>query len=140
MSYSAGMLDKRITIQNRKKAVNSELGIDGNGILWEDTACVWASVTWAKGARSLNAGALDAYAVKMVRMRFSRCVNMRSRVVYDGQVYAILPETFNADRQEDTVQFLMQAEVNDKPAPAPTPTPSTSNITGGSRSPSEIGG
>ena len=138
MSYSSGFLHNLIMPQNRKAAKAGKFGIDSTGIEWED-ACenrLHANVDWAKGKSAMNAGALDAYAVKIVRMRWTNVFDERSRIKFDGRVYQIIPETFNANHQENTLQFHMQLVVNDKPAP----TPSTSNITGGSRSPREIGG
>ena len=111
MGYSSGMLDKRVIIQNRKKAETSSYGLDGTGIGWEDTICVWASVSWAKGMRSMNVGALDAYGMVLVRMRWNCHVTTRSRISYDGQVYQILPETFHADKKANTVQFNAQLVV-----------------------------
>ena len=113
MGYGAGMLDKVVTILNRTKAESSKFGLDGDGVKWDETACVHANVTWAKGARALNAGALDAYAVKEVRMRWTSDVTMRSRIKYEDQTYQILPETFNADKRANTIQFLMQVIIND---------------------------
>ena len=113
MGYSSGMLKERVTIQNRKEAVVSDFGLDSGGIEWEDTITVWAAVDWVKGMRTLNAGAIDAYGIVMVRMRWNCYVTMRSRIVHDGQVYQILPETFHADRQENTIQFNAQAIIND---------------------------
>lgn len=113
MSYASGMLRDRVKILNRKKAETSDFGIDGNGIEWEDCGCVWASVSWAKGMRTLNAGAVDAYGVVLVRMRCNCYISMRSRIEYDGTTYQILPETFHADRHEDTIQFTAQAIIND---------------------------
>jgi head-tail adaptor len=75
---------------------------------------VWASVDFAKGKSALNAGALDAYAVKMVRMRWNSIVNERSRIQWQGKTYQIVPETFNPDRQGNTIQFLCQQVINDK--------------------------
>ena len=115
MSYSAGMLKDRIMIQNRRKAETSDFGIDGNGIEWEDCCCVWAAVDWARGMRTMNAGAVDAYGVVLVRMRWHCCINMRSRIVHEGVTYQILPETFHADKQENTIQFNAQAIINDQP-------------------------
>ena len=114
MAYSSGMLDKLVTILNRKEAETSKFGLDGDGVKWEDTACVHANISWAKGMRSLNAGALDAYAVKQVRMRWTSDVTMRSRIKYEDQTYQILPETFNADRRANTIQFLMQGIINEQ--------------------------
>jgi len=111
--YSSGMRKDRITILNRKKAKTSDFGLDGNGIEWEDVGCVWAAVDWAKGMRTLNAGAIDAYGVVLVRMNWNCCITMRSRIRHDGQVYQILPETFHADKRGDTIQFTAQAVVNE---------------------------
>ena len=113
MAYSSGLLNKRIKIQNRAKAKTSEFGLDATGIEWEDTCCVWASVDWAKGMRTLNVGAIDAYGVVLVRMRWCPLINIRSRIVYDGQTYTILPETFHADKQGNTIQFNAQLIIND---------------------------
>ena len=114
MSYSSGFLKDRITILNRKEAVQGKFGLDSAGIEWENVGCVWANVDWQKGKTAMNAGSLDAYAVKIVRMRWTNVFNERSRVKYDGRTYQILPETFNANRQENTIQFLCQQIINDK--------------------------
>ena len=114
MGYSAGILKYRVQILNRKEAQQGKFGLDSAGVEFESVGTVWASVEWAKGKSALNAGALDAYAVKMVRMRWNNIVNERSRIQYRGKTYQIVPETFNADRQENTIQFLMQQVINDK--------------------------
>ena len=113
MGYATGILSKRIVIQNRKKAETSDYGLDGKGIEWEDTCCVWAAVDWSRGVRTMNAGALDAYGVVLVRMRYNQHVTMRSRIKYDGDTYQILPETFHSDKRANTVQFTAQVIVND---------------------------
>lgn len=111
--YSAGLRKDRITIINRTQAETSKFGIDGNGIEWEDACCVWANVTWAKGVRTLNVGAIDAYGVVLVRMNWNGCVTNHSRIRYNGQVYQILPETFHPDKQGGTIQFNAQLVVNE---------------------------
>lgn len=113
MGYSSGLLDKKILVLNRKPAEPSVYGVDGDGIEWEETACLWANVTWAKGVRSLNAGALDAYAIVIVRIRWTNQITMRSRIVYEGQTYQILAETFHADKRANTIQFNAQAIVEE---------------------------
>jgi len=107
-------LKHRVTILNRTEAQQGKFGLDSAGVEFESAGTVWASVEWAKGKSALNAGALDAYAVKMVRMRWNSIINDRSRILYGGKTYQIVPETFNADRQENTIQFLMQQIINDK--------------------------
>lgn len=101
-------------VQNRKKAEASPYGIDGDGIEWQDGRCLHANVSWQKGVAGLREGALDAYGVVMVRMRWTTEITMRSRIVYEGVTYQILPETFHPDRSENTLQFMAQAIINDK--------------------------
>lgn len=114
MAYTSGLLKDRMTILNRKEAQQGKFGLDSAGIEFEPAATVWASVDWSKGKQAMNAGALDAYGVKMVRMRWNNIVTERSRIQYDGRTYQILADTFNADRQGNTIQFLCQQIVNDK--------------------------
>lgn len=113
-SYSTGMLDKTIDILNRKAATFGKFGLDSDGPEYEVTFKGYpADVTWSKGKRALNEGAIDAYGVVEVRMRFYEGINMRSRIVYLDQVYQILPETFHPDFQANTIQFLAQLVIND---------------------------
>ena len=124
--------------QNRTAAIGGKYGIDSDGIGWED-ACdqpLHANVDYAKGKSAMNAGSLDAYAVKIVRMRWTNVFNERSRIKYQGNVYQIIPETFNANHYENTLQFLMQLVVNDKNG---KPAPSNNAISCGNSS-HEIGG
>ena len=114
MAYSTGILKERVTILNRKDAVQGKFGLDSAGIEWEDMGSVWANVDWQKGKSGMTAGALDAYGVKIVRMRWNSIITERSRIQYEGRTYQILPETFNPSRQENTIQFLCQQIVNDK--------------------------
>lgn len=114
MAYSTGILKERVTILNRKEAVQGKFGLDSAGIEWEQADTVWASVDWQKGKSGMTAGALDAYGVKIVRMRWNSVITERSRIQWQGKTYQILPETFNPDRQGNTIQFLCQQIVNDK--------------------------
>ena len=104
-----------IQVLNRKEAVPGDYGIDSGGIQWEEGPCLHANVEYAKGKAAMNAGALDAYAVKIVRMRYSATsvINERSRIKYDGRVYQIIPEMFHPNHYDDTLQFHMQLIVNE---------------------------
>ena len=114
MSYSAGFLHDMIQVLNRKEAKTSKFGLDGGGIEWEEGPCLHANVDYARGKAAMNAGALDAYAVKIVRMRWTNVFNERSRVKCQDKTYQIIPETWNSNHRENTLQFLMQLVVNDK--------------------------
>lgn len=116
--YSAGMRRDRIRILNRTKAETSLYGIDGNGIEWEESDPLWVDVSWTKGMRAQNAGAIDVYGIIGVRMNYnsgkSRCISMRSRIMdSEGITYQILPETFHADQHANTIEFRAQAIIND---------------------------
>lgn len=111
--YSSGLRKFRITILNRTEAVAGEFGLDSAGAEWVSDGDVWADVSWAKGKAAMNVGALDAYGVEMVRMNWNCAVNERSRIVWDGKTYQILPDTFHSDKQGNQIQFHMQQVVND---------------------------
>lgn len=114
MAYTTGMLDQRVAVMNRESAETSPWGIDGKGIEWREEGEVWASVDWAKGKHALNAGAIDAYATVMIRMRWNRIVTPRSRVRHQGLTYQVIAETFHADKRANTIQFSAQQIVSDE--------------------------
>ena len=114
MGYSAGFLHEIIIPLNRKEAKVGKYGIDSAGVEWEEVGCLHANVDYQRGKSAMAAGSLDVYAVKIVRMRYTTCFNERSRIKYQDKVYQIIPETFNANHYENTLQFLMQLVVNDK--------------------------
>ena len=113
MSYPAGLREQFITPLNRKAATVGKYGVDSAGVTWEEGTPMHANVDYQKGKSAMNAGALDAYAVKIVRMNFTSAINERSRIKYDGKIYQIMPETFNGNYRQNTLQFLMQL-VNEK--------------------------
>ena len=119
MAYSTEILKHQVTIQNRKAATRSKWGKDGQGVEWQTVGQVFASVDYAKGKRAMNAGALDVYGVVIVRMRWNQFTTMRSRMVYQGEVYQILGETFHADYYKNEIQFHAQIIVNEaQPEPS----------------------
>ena len=113
MSYPAGFREDFITPLNRKAATVGKYGVDSAGVTWEEGTPMHANVDYQRGKSAMNAGALDAYAVKIVRMNFTSTINERSRIKYNGKIYQIMPETFNGNYRQNTLQFLMQL-VNEK--------------------------
>jgi SPP1 family predicted phage head-tail adaptor len=98
MSYPSGLLRHRVTIQN--KVVATTFG-DTTGYV--DAKTVWADVTWAKGAKSLRDGALDAYDTVMIRMRWNNIVTRDSHLKTGGKVYQI--QSLHDDYQTNTIQI-----------------------------------
>lgn len=118
MSYPAGLREQFITPLNRKAATVGKYGVDSAGVTWEEGTTLRAFVDYQRGKSAMNAGALDAYAVKIVRMNFTSTINERSRIKYEGKIYQIMPETFNGNYRQNTLQFLMQL-VNEKEQQTP---------------------
>lgn len=136
MPYDSGFRHEFIIPLNRKAATVGKYGVDSGGVQWEEGTPLHANVDYNRGKRAMNAGALDVYAVKIVRMNFTDKINERSRIKYQGKIYQIMPETFNANFRDNTLQFLMQ-QVNDKQQT--TPTSSSNAMAGGSIYSHEIG-
>lgn len=106
MGYSSSMLRFLVDIYNRATPTSSKFGIDGSGITWEKVASnLHVNITWGKGVASLREGALDAYTEILVRMPYNDIVTMRSRLMWNGQMYQIKPNTFHPDYMEDKIQF-----------------------------------
>lgn len=129
MAYSSGFLHNKIVPLNRKAAVVGKYGVDSGGVQWTEGPCLHANVDYQRGKSAMSAGALDAYAVKIVRMRWTNVFTERSRIKFNGKIYQIMAETWQENRRENTLQFLMQ-QVTEKQSqqPAPAPTPSSSEI------------
>ena len=113
MSYNSGFRKDRIAILNRTSATIGEYGVDSTGAEWEQVGEVWASVDWVKGKSAMSQGALDVYAMVMVRCNYNDLLQCRSRVVHDGTTYQIVPETFHASKHDNTIQFHAQAIIGD---------------------------
>lgn len=114
MAYTAGFLHEIIVPLNRKAATMGIHGVDSGGVTWEEGRPLHANVDYQRGKSAMSAGALDTYAVKIVRMNWTDALTERSRVKYDGKIYQILPNTFNGHYRENTLQFLMQQVVDKK--------------------------
>ena len=106
MSYSTGMLNKRIQIYQR-----AEEGSDPKGKnfgksgqpKYQLLGDFWANETFSKGVKALHEGALDAYDTVMFRLRYHACIDRWCLIWYDGKFYQI--QSFNADRQQNQIQI-----------------------------------
>ena len=98
MTYTSGLLKYRVTILNKQVATGF-----GETTSYQPAATVWADVTWKKGQKALNEGALDAQDTVLIRMRWNNIVTRESRLQCDGVTYQI--QSLHADRQENTIQI-----------------------------------
>ena len=103
MAYSAGMLNKRITIAKRVTGTAPTTATDTGRAQYEILATVWASETWNKGAKSMQAGVLDAYDTVMFRMRYRSDVDRWCLIKYHGKWYQI--KSLNSDYQDNQLQI-----------------------------------
>lgn len=110
MSYSSGKMDMRVGILNRDADTEGQFGRNSGGISYSLAATVRAWVDWDKGLRALREGAMEAYEVIMVRMRYNCIVNRDSRIQWNGRTYQIM--SLHADYRQNTIQITAQEIVS----------------------------
>lgn len=106
MAYSSGMLKDRVEILTRQRATSGSRGRGSGEPTFDAVGTVWASVTWTKGARPMQEGALEAYDVVMIRMRWNDIVNRDCRLRSGGKTYQILQ--LQEGRQDNQIQIIAQ--------------------------------
>ena len=135
MSYSTGMLNKRIRIAKRAEDQGNSFGKSGQP-KYEWLGWFWASETWNKGAKSLQQGALDAYDTVMFRMRYCKDIDRWCLVWFGGKFYQI--NNLQEDHQGNQLQMLT-TEMANQNVTIVEPESDGAIIGGGSRSPQIIG-
>jgi head-tail adaptor len=98
MGYSAGILRWRVAIMKKKDPGDRAFGAKTE---YEQVACVHANMTWKKGQKSLNEGALDSIDTVMFRMRWNNIVDRDCLLECDGVTYQI--QSLHADRYDNTL-------------------------------------
>ena len=132
MSYSSGMLGKRVKVA--KRAINTQETFGKSGqpkyewVRKEGDHAFWCGVSFDKGMKSLREGALDSYATEMFRFRRHANMDEWCLLQYQGKWFQI--QSFNEDYQDNTIQITAVRLANQKvtiveptPEPEPTPTP-----------------
>lgn len=113
MSYSTGMLNKRIQIYQRAEEGSDlkgkNFGKSGQP-KYELLGPFWANETFSKGVKALHEGALDAYDTVMFRLRYHACIDRWCLIRYNGTWYQIL--SFNADEHDNQIQITAQEMPN----------------------------
>lgn len=111
MAYSTGLLNKRVSIYNRTAQTTNEYGIDASGVSYHLDAIVWASVTFTKGVKAMQEGAIDAYDYIMVRMRYNDYITRDSIISYKSKFWKI--DSFYDEYEENTIQITASERVTD---------------------------
>ena len=100
MGYSASILRWHVSILMKKEPAEKAFGETTE---YETVACVHANVTWKKGQKSLNEGALDSIDTVLIRMRWNNIITRDCLLECDGVTYQI--QSLHADRQDNTIQI-----------------------------------
>lgn len=116
MSYSTGMLCHRITVLNKKDPSKLKFGETNK---FEEVMCLWADVTWKKGQKALNEGALDSMDTVLIRTRWSSQISRDSLIEYEGVRYQI--QSMHKDRRSNTTQITATEMVGPAPKVEPQP-------------------
>ena len=98
MGYSAGILRWMVAILKKKDPGDRAFGAKTE---YEQVACVHANMTWKKGQKSLNEGALDSIDTVMFRMRWNNIVDRDCLLECEGVTYQI--QSLHADRYDNTL-------------------------------------
>lgn len=104
-------MSEKVLVARRKEAEKSAFGLDAGGVKWEAVGEFWASVAFQRGMRQMREGALDAYDVVMVRMRWNERVSRESILKYDGRWYQI--ESFNRSYRDNIIQITAREMVGE---------------------------
>ena len=125
MSYSTGMMNKRVTVAKRYQDTQETFGKSGQP-KYEILGTFWMGETFTKGVKAMHEGALDAYDTVMFRCRYNANIDRWCLLKFHGKWYQIT--SFNEDYQENQIQMtaveLANQQVNIvEPTPEPEPTP-----------------
>ena len=71
---------------------------------YEKVACVHTDITWKKGQKALNEGALDSIDTVMFRMRWNNIITRDCQLEHDGVTYQI--QSLHDDHRENTIQII----------------------------------
>ena len=113
VGYSTGMMNRRVTVLQRKADTQGAFGRNSGGRKYEQAGTVWAAVDFSRGTKAMREGAMDAYDRIMVRCRYTNILTRECLLLWDGKVFQI--ESFNADRYANTIQ-ITAAEMPGKDA------------------------
>lgn len=110
MSLAAGLLDQRITLQQRVDSVN---GFGENVPTWSDVATVWASADPKRGREFFAAAQQQAESPVMFRIRWRDDVHERMRVLWRGRPMEIAAPPVEPYGGREALELYCVAGVRD---------------------------
>lgn len=135
MSYSTGMMNKRVTVAKPIKDESATTYGKSGDQKYQIIGTFWMAETFTKGVKAMHEGALDAYDTVMFRCRYNGQIDRWCLLKYRGKWYQIT--SFNEDYQENQIQITATELANQKINIAYSP--SASVISGGSSQTHEVG-
>ena len=121
MSYSTGMMNKRVTVAKRYQDTQETFGKSGQP-KYELLGTFWMAETFTKGVKAMHEGALDAYDTVMFRCRYNKDIDRWCLLKFHGKWYQIT--SFNEDYQENQIQ-MTAVELANQQVNIVEPTPET---------------
>lgn len=115
MSYSSNILNYIVKIKNKKDP--SKLAF-GEKTTYEEVAQVHSDMSWKRGQKALNEGALDNQDTVMFRMRWNPFVTRDSLLECEGVTYQI--KDLHANRRENTIQITATEIITGTNKPTPS--------------------
>ena len=110
MTYSSGMMNKRIKIAKRIDSAGGDFGRSSGGNKYTILGEFWASEKFDKGMKSLREGAVDAYDIVMFRMYYHAGIDRWCLIQYQGRWYQI--KSFNESYQDNEIQITATEMAN----------------------------
>ena len=102
MSYSTGMMNKRVWVAKRSSDTQESFGKAGHP-KYELLGEFWVAEDFNRGVKSLREGAFDAYDTVMFRMRYNKDIDRWCLLQYQGKWYQI--QSFNESYQDNQIQM-----------------------------------
>ena len=102
MSYSTGMMNKRVWVAKRASDTQESFGKGGQP-KYELLGEFWAAEDFNRGVKSLREGAFDAYDTVMFRMRYNKDIDRWCLLQYHDRWYQI--QSFNESYQDNQIQM-----------------------------------
>lgn len=119
MSYSTGMMNKRVTIATRVKQEMGDFGMGSAGLEYQILGTFWAAEDFNRGTKALREGAVDAYDTVMFRMRYNAQIDRWCLIKYHDVWYQI--DSFNASYHDNSIQITAR-EMSNQDVTIITPT------------------
>lgn len=109
MTYGAGRLDQRVTLQQRASGVDV-LGQEST--TWETVAIVWANVEQIRGREFFAASQMQSETAARITIRYRTDVVPTMRAVWRDQAHDITAVIDPGSRKE-TLELMCMAGVRD---------------------------